>query len=256
MKTRNPNINERGSVFFFILIGIALFAALSYAITQSVRIGTDASGGVSGTTERNTATVTDLMQFLEALKMRIFEMGSNGVPDTQFDFKNDVYKMPSGSEVTANNNATCINTENCSVFVPYAPSGINPMIFLEAADKEAQTGNSLPKNGHGRVGEIDIKAVGSTAPDLVFIIQGIKPAICNLYNAKLGITTDYKDTTTLGSIGENDGTSMPDDFSNYTTAHTFGYGASIFEGKKSFCAPAASGGQAHRLAIWQVLKAR
>lgn len=246
--------SERGSAFVFILIGVVLFAALSYAVTQSIRVSTDSTGPSLGAAERNTTTVTDLMQFLDSLKMRIFEMSSAGISESKFDFRNNVYLLATGATITANNNASCGGATDCSVFSPYAPNGITPILFTNAADTSEQTTNTIPKNGHGRVGEINIKGVGTVAPDLVFIIQGIKPDICNLYNAKQGLTTNYTAATDLTSIGES-ATSVPAAFSGYTTSNSFAYGATTFTGKKSFCAPAIDGAD-HKLAIWHVLKVR
>ena len=257
MMMNNPHKpTERGSIFFFILIGVALFAALSYAVTQAMRIGTDSKGQAMGTAERDSTHVSDLMQFSEALKMRVFEMTTlNSVPDSKLDFRNDVYVLPSGNDFSANNNSTCGGANDCSVFSPYSSNGLVPMIFPDASNVAQQTAANVPKNGHGRVAEIGISGVGTSAPDLVFIIQGIRPGICNMYNSRQGITTDYDDTTTLASIGEGSN-SKPDNFTGFTTGNSFGYGATIFEGKKSFCAPAIDDGQPNRLAIWQVLKIR
>jgi len=249
--------NERGSVFFYILIGIALFAALSYAVTQSLRLTTDSKGVGIGGTEKNSLAVTDVMQFLEAVKMRVYDLTANQiVPEGKLDFKNDVYKLSGGGDITANNNAACGGVSTCSVFSPYGSGGPLPMTFPNAADSVEQTGGTLPKNGHGWVGEISISSVGTTAPELVFLIQGIKPESCNLYNQHQGITTNYDQATTLSSIGESSATSKPDTFSGFTTTNVFGDGATIFKGKKSFCAPAIADGSDHRLAIWQVLKVR
>ena len=247
---------ERGSVFFFILIGVAMFAALSYAVTQSLRGGTTADGASLGTAERNTTHVTDLMQYLEALKMRVFEMTNvNGIAEGRLDFRNDVYLLAGGAEFTGNNNSSCAGTENCSVFTPYGTNGLIPMTFPLAAVQTAQTSASALANGHGRVGEVDISGVGTTAPDLVFLIQGIRPEICNLYNNKQGITTAYTDLTTMSSISES-ANAIPDVFAGFVTPNSFGYGATIFAGRKSFCAPALNDIAPNRLAIWHVLRAR
>jgi hypothetical protein len=249
--------NENGSVFVYILIGIALFAALSYALTQSLRVTTDSKGMGTGATEKNSLAAADMMQFLEAVKMRVYDLTTNqNIPEGKLDFKNDVYKLSGGGAITANNNATCGGLATCSVFSPYGTDGLIPMTFPNASDSVEQTGGTIPKNGHGRVGEINISSVGTAYPELVFIIQGIKPEACNLYNQRQGITTNYDQTTTLTSIGESSSNSVPAAFNGYTTTNIFGDGATIFKGKKSFCAPALSDASDHRLAIWQVLKVR
>lgn len=249
--------NEKGSVFIYLLIGIALFAALSYAISQSIRLSSDSGGGVFGDSEKNTATVLDIQQFLEAVKMRVFQItNSNGVSENMVDFQNDVYLFANDTTNTANINANCV-TNDCHVFSPYGSEGLIPFIFQSAADTTPQSTATLPKNGHGQVGQIIIDGVGTPAPELIFVIYGVKPTICNLYNQRQGVTTNYDLATTLTSIGETSPTSAPAAFTGaFNTANSFGAGATIFAGKKSFCAPAYADAEDSRLAIWHVLKIR
>ncbi len=249
--------NQHGSVFFYILLGIALFATLSYAITQSIRLSGDSGGGVFGDAEKNTATILDIQQFLEAVYMRVYQItNANGISENMIDFKNDVYLLADDSSIADNINAGCAVNE-CHVFSPYGTDGIIPFIFQSAADLTDQTTATLPKNGHGQVRQIILSGMGTVAPELIFVIHGIKPAICNVYNAKQGITTNYTSATTLTSIGETDPSSVPEAFTgSYNTTNDFGTGATAFVGKKSFCAPAYVDLEENRLAIWHVLKVR
>ena len=249
---------ERGSVFFFIMIGIALFATISFVVTQSLRSGTDSSGSPMGTAERNTVAVTSVMQFMDALKMQIFTLTStNNVPEAKLDFKNNVYMVANGTAVFGgNSNLTCGGAPDCSVFSPYSPTGLVPMPFPNAADAIIQTCKTCLRNGNGRSAEISLNGVGTAAPELIFLIQGISPSICNLYNQKQGITTAYTTSTTLTSIGESSGSSVPAAFNGFTTTNTFGFGATAFAGKKSFCAPSLGDSNVAKLGIWHVLLAR
>ena len=248
--------NQRGSVFIYILIGIALFAALSFAISQSVRLSSDSSGGVIGDSEKATATVLDVQQFLEAVKMRVFQLtSSNSVSENMIDFQNDFFLLANDTAITNNINGSCLTNE-CHVFSPYGSEGLIPFIFQAAANTTEQTTAILPKNGHGQVRQIIMNGIGTPAPELLFLIHGIKPTICNLYNLRQGITTNYDSTTTLTSIGET-ATSIPANFTgSYNTVNNFGTGATNFAGKKSFCAPAYADIFGSRLAIWHVVKIR
>lgn len=249
--------HERGGIFFYILLGCMLFAVLAYAITQSVRLSDTPEERSFGTSEKLDLYVSDIQQFLESLKMRVFDMETTAsIVETELDFKNDVYLLSNGTEITDNVNAACVRND-CHVFAPYNPQGITPLIFLNAADSPDQSNVTLPKNGHGRIRQIAIKGVGSAAPDLVFVIHGIAPHICNRYNEKVGITTTYTSGTTLSALGESSTTSQPDSFTGtYNSTHDFGNSATQFSGKKTFCAPAYGDAENHRLAIWYVLKAR
>ncbi len=249
--------NQNGSVFFFILLGVALFAALSYAVTQSLRLTSDSEGTALGNSEKSTASIADIQQFLDALTIRVFHLtNSNGIPENMLDFKNNVYLLADDTAIVNNINASCV-TDNCHVFSPYAPDGLMPFIFRNSADTPDQTNIALPKNGHGQVRQVILNGVGTGAPELMFLIHGISPRICNLYNQKQGVTTTYTSATTLTLIGEGSPSSTPDAFTGtFSTTNNFGLGATAFTGKKSFCAPAYIDGEDNRLAIWHVLKVR
>lgn len=100
---------EKGNALFLILIAVALFAALSYAITQSGRGG--------GSIDREEAQIA-ATQFLDQANlyhntiMRM--MAAYGVDETELSFVNDVW--PSFLNGAAQyENPNCI-TDTCKVF--------------------------------------------------------------------------------------------------------------------------------------------
>ena len=189
--------------------------------------------------------------------MRVYIMTEQeGVSEGLLDFRNDVYKLADDTDNTGNNNSSC-SVADCRIFAPYSPQGLKPLVFLNVANVPEQSSLTLSKNGHGQVRQIIIDGVGSPDPELVFLIHGVKPDSCNLFNTQVGITTTYTNATTLTSIGESSATSLPVVFAgSFNTTNNFGASATIFSGKKSFCAPALADGSTSRLAIWQVLKSR
>ena len=52
---------QRGSVFFYILIGIVLFAAVSYAVSQSINIGAGDTSMIQD--EKARLEVTQILDF-------------------------------------------------------------------------------------------------------------------------------------------------------------------------------------------------
>ena len=71
---------ERGNALFLILIAVALFAALSYAVTQS--------GRGSGTVDRETAMITagQITQYPAGLRTAITRMIITGTTATALNF--------------------------------------------------------------------------------------------------------------------------------------------------------------------------
>lgn len=72
---------ERGNVLFLILIAVALFAALSYAVTQSTRSG---SGDASG--ETNLINSAQLAQYPAGVRTSVVRMVIGGISVDQLVF--------------------------------------------------------------------------------------------------------------------------------------------------------------------------
>ena len=89
---RQTNRAEAGNILFLILIAVALFAALSFAITQSTR-----SGGGSATSEQIALDASQLMQLTSTYRSAITRMKiSNGCVDTEISFFSPSYDIFGG----------------------------------------------------------------------------------------------------------------------------------------------------------------
>ncbi|MBE2191825.1 MAG: hypothetical protein IAE63_06565 [Alphaproteobacteria bacterium] len=75
---------ERGSVFFVILIGVAIFAALSYAVSQGFRVG----GGTFDAVNHDKAELemSSVLDFMHAVQNGFQEMKLNGIDPTSITF--------------------------------------------------------------------------------------------------------------------------------------------------------------------------
>lgn len=247
--------NEQGSVLIYILLGVALFAALSYAVTQSIRLNESATN--TSTKEKTSLAYSEIASFLETINQQTVILNTiNSIKDTELDYRNNIYKLSNNTANSNNINTNC-TVSDCRLFSPYGINGIQPIIFINGIDTATQSNAALPQNGHGQVWQIIMNGVGTTNPDLVFLIHGVTADLCNLYNARNGITTTYTSSTTLTSIGETAASSKPAVFSGtFNTTNQFGEEATSFKGKKSFCAPAYADAETSRLAIWHVIRVR
>ena len=169
----NGRARERGNVLFLILIAVALFAALSYAVTQSTR-----SGGGDASKETSLVNVAQLLQvpavYRATVQRMMISQGING---------GDIVGTPPAyfSGMTAN-------------MIPrniYHPQGGAMPYPIPARELMEDTSTVWAINS-----EHEVKGVGTTstsgAPEidhveLMAILPGIKKSVCEAINKKLGI---------------------------------------------------------------------
>lgn len=108
MNTKNK---QSGNVLFLILIAVALFAALSYAVTQSSRGSGDADNELARIAQ---AEVDNCSASIDSTKLRLSIIG--GCDETQVS-----YELPNGS----NPNPFSPSDKSCHVFSP-GRGGANP----------------------------------------------------------------------------------------------------------------------------------
>ncbi len=256
--TSKPD-SQSGSAIFIVLIGIMLFAALSYVVSQSLRISGSSSQNMD--TEKMALQMTEMTQFLEAVKVKVNSMVEiDRVDHLTLSFKSDAYQDGTGLALCQNDNPTC-SDPSCMVFSPENPHGILPVNFDKFASSATLSVATEPRNGAVTVAQLAIEGVGSPAQDLVLIVNGVSPEFCNYYNQKLGITlpTPLTDITTIGDIGES-GNSVGSNWGGCSTPaefdgnDVFGEENTNFTGRKTFCSPRRPAGVTPTLGIVYVLR--
>ena len=192
--------NEKGNVLFLILIAVVLFAALSYAVTQSTR------GGNNTNREQIELEVSELLQYFTSLNTAILRMKTtNGVDDTELSFANAVWVLEDGTTLAnpPGHNPNCINTE-CEVFHPDG-GGMYPKILSGNSDAWFDTGSTAQNApGHAKIQLITHTGVGTSTPNLIITYAYLNPDYCDLINKKLGVTeTDILDTKRMNPTVQN-----------------------------------------------------
>jgi hypothetical protein len=174
MKQRFKNIRkaERGNVLFLILIAVALFAALSYAVTSSSR-----SGGGDAGSETNLIGSAGITQYPAGIRTNILRMAiSSGVDVTTVAFDPPPYTACTGADLS-----------RC-VFHPTAGGAT----FSQApADVMADNlAGDWTINGDFEIENVGTSSdTGTDGNDIVAFLPGLKQSICQKINDEVAFGT-------------------------------------------------------------------
>lgn len=177
---------ESGNVLFLILIAVALFAALSYAVTQSSRSGAGGTDGESALV--NSATVT---QYPASVRTAIVRMIINGTTIDQMNFD-----PPSAFSTTCNAApASCVfHVSGGGATLVTAP----PDVMASATQGEWVFSASYA------IQDIGTTDATANSTDVIAFLPGISQGICSRLNEELGVpvVTDA-DTDGIPDAGFN-----------------------------------------------------
>jgi hypothetical protein len=175
--------NERGNVLFLILIAVALFAALSYAVTQSSR-----SGGGNANEETNLVRSAAVTQYPASVRTAIIRMMvSSGVDATELEFNY-------GSALN-----TCTTTTAC-VFHP-SGGGASPGLATADVMSGGVQGIWLYNSAY-QIGGVGLTTGDESGSDIVAFLPGLSLSVCKKINTDLGIAhTDDNDGNLVGDAG-------------------------------------------------------
>jgi hypothetical protein len=183
IKKQTARDGEQGNVLFLILIAVALFAALSYAVTQSSR-----SGGGNANEETNLVNSSQLTQYPAGVRTSIVRMiVSNGVnpQDLMFNVPSDM--------------AACTPVGEC---VFSAATGGGGATYVQAPAEVMASGSMGTWHFNG---ELEIEEIGSAdavdfdGNEIIAFLPGIKSDLCTKLNTKYGITGDTNTSSDLSA---------------------------------------------------------
>lgn len=166
--TSNAHESQTGNVLFLILIAVALFAALSYAVTQSSR------GGGNADDETTLIDSATLVQYPTSLQNSALRMAvSDGVSNLALEFN-----IPSDFGTCTSSGANCI----------FHPSGGSAT--YQQGDASWVTGASAVDwviNSNNDVEGIGSDGGTSATAETIGFLPGVTDGLCRKINDQLGI---------------------------------------------------------------------
>lgn len=169
MKTIKKDIQaQEGNVLFLILIAVALFAALSYAVTQSSR------GGNNASKETNILNSAQITQYPTQVRTAVLRMMIDGN-----DPANIMFNTPADFNTLSTDGTTRLGV--------FHPRGGEAVYQQPASGLVNTTVNSDQRwffNGNFEIGNIGLPGTG----EIIAFLPGISSAMCTKLNEEYGIT--------------------------------------------------------------------
>ncbi len=186
IKNYKRNFDQRGNVLFLILIAVALFAALSYAVTQSTR-----GGGGDSSSEADSIMAARILEYGAYVKAeldRAFII--KGIDVSEIDFGSEVFSR--WQAVTPSpwiDNPNCTSSE-CRFFQSNG-GWVSEKKFEDAAILfTAAWSSSHPYPGHPAFYRTNVLGIGSSGEELTMQIAGLRPGVCEKIHELMGSDFD------------------------------------------------------------------
>ncbi|MCC7305323.1 MAG: hypothetical protein IT558_03580 [Alphaproteobacteria bacterium] len=211
---KNP---QSGNVLFYILIAVALLAALSYAVSQSGR------GSIGQVTEEKAKILgTEIIEYGNAIANATAQLRLRGVKDSSLCYDDAHW---GGANY---NHAGC--ADDAAKIFHTAGGGVT----WKNAPAEAMNSAATPDNLWHIYGDNEIKEVGTTCgadscADLILVVDELNKTVCMKINKLLSVTEDNVDPPTDSGMGTTRYIGV------YGYAQTIGDEGSTLVGKSAAC---------------------
>jgi hypothetical protein len=164
--------SQNGNVLFYILIAVALIAALSYAVSQSSR------GGGDAISDQKVALFSgEMIDYGNVLANAVGQLRLRGCQITQISFQNDVDASYTNAGAPADG--------SCSIFHPNG-GGVNFMSFEAEAFLRSNPGYIF--NASMQIQNLGSTCSNNNCTDLLFLARDLKQSVCLTLNDTLSVT--------------------------------------------------------------------
>lgn len=199
--------SQSGNALFLILIAVALFAALSYAITSSGR-------GVGNTSkEQSEIAASQVIQYFEVINQTFQRMRLlNGCGESEYNFETPIYTTNAGNQMNQNN-ANSPTDGSCDIFGSSVGVVAQPLpdAALDLNNVEVTDTGTYPnawRAGHLRVVVTQLSTIGTdgsagdeSANDLMLISNYLNKDTCMAINRGLGVDNPIGDAPIVTASG-------------------------------------------------------
>ena len=204
---------ENGSAIIYILIAIAMIAALTFAVTQGSRTG---EGSISK--EQASLAATEILDYANTVANAVSKLRLRGCSDTEISFENNIVAgYPNGTNTL------------CQVF--HADGGnINFINKFNASDEDIFFNTELRLEGFGNAFDL---------AELVMYLRYISDEVCLEINRRSNISTEADGTPAIADFKngpiDTKFTGIYDDLTGQVIDNTIGPTPGDWVGKDTGC---------------------
>lgn len=166
--------SQRGNAVVFVLLAIALFAALAYTFMRGAK-----SGQGNLTSGQIKITAQDLINYSGNIEKAVDKLRQKGCSENEISFEGAY--LPGGSPYSFSN-PTAPSDNHCHIFNA-AGGNITDQQFTSL-----MTTSSYPYSYTIYVHQNAVQDVGTAAPELLMIVPNLKLEACNAINNILSVT--------------------------------------------------------------------
>ncbi|MFP4314071.1 MAG: hypothetical protein ACLFR0_07070 [Alphaproteobacteria bacterium] len=213
----NKRKNESGNVLFYILIAVALIAALSFAVSSSDR---GSMGQIDN--ERARLLSSEMLEYSSNVATAVNQLKLRGCSDTQISFQN----ATSTADYTNTGNPTGDNT--CHVF-HISGAGLQ---FRDAPVGASDLAESILFDGNMEIENIGMTAGDASSSELLLIYRDIGQNVCEAINDLLGLSSLSPTDTALDFVAFQ---------GTYAYANTIGDEDAALDGMRAGCVQETTG---------------
>lgn len=183
--------SEHGNVLVYILIAVALFAALGFAVSNMMR-----SGGSSIGAEKQGVSASEVLSFSKSMRDGVQLMHiSNGCSDVQISLERSPFDGSDTNYVNASSPADF----SCHVFHPDG-GGVSYQLMSSNINGGADWIFTGANDGK----DIGSECVTDDCADLIAILPGVPVELCRAINKQLGIANSNNYLTQEDNSFEED----------------------------------------------------
>ncbi len=173
--------SEHGNVFLFVLMGVALFAALAITVSRGMRSQTTTT-----MSERDaTLAAADIISYAQRVERGVARVRRKNASENDISFENGI--------VAGYTNAGCTNNR-CLIFHTSGGS-----INWQAPPEGANDGSAWIFTGSTCIADIGTGPTGcdgdtTSNEELIIVLPNLNQTVCETINKKLGLSATLSDT--------------------------------------------------------------